>query len=106
MASLGGEIEVPTLKGKVKLKIPAETQTGRLFRLRGKGVKPVRGGSVGDMLCTTVVETPINLTKKQKEIMKEFSDEVEKGGNRHSPQSHSWTDNVKSFFEDLNFWSD
>ncbi len=106
MASLGGEIEVPTLKGKVKLKIPSETQTGRLFRLRGKGVKPVRGGAVGDMLCTTIVETPINLTKKQKELLKEFSDEIDKGGDRHSPQSHSWTSNVKSFFEDLKFWSD
>ena len=103
MATLGGEIEVPTLNGKVKLKIPAETQSGRLFRLRGKGVKPVRGGATGDMLCTTVVETPVNLTKKQKDLMKEFSKEIEEGGDRHSPKSHSWTDNVKGFFENLKF---
>ncbi len=105
MAALGGELEVPTLNGKVKLKIPAETQSGRLFRLRGKGVKPVRGGSVGDMLCTAIVETPINLTKKQKELIENFASEIEKGGDRHSPKSHSWTDNVKSFFDDLKFWS-
>ncbi|MFK7816324.1 MAG: molecular chaperone DnaJ [Gammaproteobacteria bacterium] len=106
MASLGGEIEVPTLNGKVKLKIPAESQSGRLFRLRGKGVKPVRGGATGDMLCTTIVETPINLTKKQKDLMKEFSKDVEKGGDRHSPKSHSWTDNVKGFFDNLKFWDE
>ena len=106
MAALGGDIEVPTLNGKVKLKIPTETQTGRLFRLRGKGVKPVRGGAIGDLLCTTIVETPINLTKKQKDLIKEFAEDVEKGGDRHRPRSHSWTDNVKSFFDDLKFWSD
>jgi len=106
MAALGGEIEVPTLNGRVKLKIPAETQSGRLFRLRGKGVKPVRGGAIGDMLCTTIVETPINLTKKQKDLMKEFSTEVENGGDRHSPKSHSWTGNVKGFFENLKFWEE
>ena len=106
MAALGGEIEVPTLNGKVKLKIPSETQSGRLFRLRGKGVKPVRGGATGDMLCTTMVETPVNLTKKQKDLMKEFSSEVEKGGDQHSPKSHSWTDNVKGFFDNLKFWDE
>jgi molecular chaperone DnaJ len=90
----------------VKLKIPPETQSGRLFRLRGKGVKPVRGGAKGDMLCTTMIETPINLTKKQKDLMQEFFAEVEKGGDRHSPKSHSWTDNVKGFFDNLKFWDE
>ena len=66
-AALGGELEVPTLDGRVKLKIPPETQTGKLFRLRGKGVNPVRGGTVGDLMCRVVVETPVNLTKRQKE---------------------------------------
>ena len=71
-ATLGGELEVPTLDGRVKLKIPPETQTGKLFRLRGKGVKPVRGGTVGDLLCRAVIETPVNLTKRQKELLEEF----------------------------------
>jgi molecular chaperone DnaJ len=57
-AALGGELEVPTLSGKVKLKVPAETQSGKLFRLRGKGVAPVRGGATGDLLCRVVLETP------------------------------------------------
>ena len=106
LAVLGGEIEIPTLNGKVKLKISAETQTGRLFRLRGKGVKPVRGGAIGDLLCTTIVETPVNLTKAQKELMNKFAADIEKGGDRHSPRSQSWTNNVKIFFDELKFWSD
>src|SRR5690554_5815957 len=73
-AALGGEIEVPTLDGRVKLKIPAETQTGKLFRLRNKGVTPVRGGVTGDLLCRVVVETPVKLTKRQKELLGEFHD--------------------------------
>ncbi len=105
MAALGGEVGVPTLNGKVKLKIPAETQTGRLFRLRGKGIKPVRGGAVGDMLCSMIVETPINLTKRQRELLKQFTIDVNQGGDRHNPRAHSWTDNVRSFFNDLKFWS-
>ena len=68
-ATLGGEIEVPTLSGKVLLKIPAETQTGRVFRLRGKGVKALRGGATGDLLCRVVVETPVKLNKKQKQLL-------------------------------------
>ncbi|GAB7204498.1 hypothetical protein OS21_09870 [Dickeya oryzae] len=66
MAALGGEIEVPTLDGRVMLKVPAETQTGKLFRMRGKGVKSVRGGVQGDLLCRVVVETPVNLSDRQK----------------------------------------
>ena len=105
MAALGGEVEVPTLKGKVKLKVPTETQTGRLFRLRGKGVRPVRGNTPGDLICSIVVETPVNLSKHQKELLEKFSRDVDRGGNRHSPRSHSWTDDVKSFFDELKFWS-
>ncbi len=67
-AVLGGAVDVPTLEGQVKLKIPAETQSGRVFRLRGKGVKPVRGGAEGDLLCRVVVETPVKLSRKQKDI--------------------------------------
>ncbi|MCL7419541.1 MAG: molecular chaperone DnaJ [Methylobacter sp.] len=100
-ACLGGEIEVPTLDGKVMLKIPAETQTGKLFRLRGKGVKPVRGGAIGDLLCRVQIETPVHLTKEQKEMVQQLGDSLSGGGKHHSPQEHSWTDGVKSFFDKL-----
>lgn len=95
-AALGGELEVPTLDGRVKLKVPAETQTGKLFKLRGKGVTPVRGGGVGDLLCRVVVETPVNLTSKQKELLREFQNTM-KGG-KYSPKQSSWFDGVKKFF--------
>ncbi len=100
-AALGGELEVPTLNGRVNLKIPAETQSGKMFRMRGKGVKPVRGGPIGDLLCRVSVETPVNLTRRQKELLQEFSGEVEQGGSRHSPQASSWLDGVKKFFDGL-----
>ena len=97
--ALGGEIEVPTLDGRVKLKIPAETQTGKMFRIRGKGVEPVRGGSKGDLLCKVTVETPVNLTKGQKEKLKAFQESLDDGGKKHSPQESSWFESVKSFFD-------
>jgi len=100
-AALGGELEVPTLVGRVNLKIPAETQTGKMFRMRGKGVKPVRGGPVGDLVCRVKVETPVKLNRKQKDLLKEFSDAVEGGGSHHSPQASSWVDGVKKFFDGL-----
>ena len=100
-ATLGGEIEVPTLDGKIRLKIPAETQTGKLFRMRGKGVKPVRGGSTGDLLCRVNVETPVKLSNKQKDLLKEFEKSVQEGGKQHSPQHASWGDRMKKFFDDL-----
>lgn len=100
-ACLGGELEVPTLNGRVKLKIPAETQTGKLFRLRGKGVKPVRGGAVGDLLCRVQIETPVHLTKEQKEMVEKLGESLTGGGKQHSPQEHSWMDGVKSFFDKL-----
>ena len=97
-AALGGEVEVPTLDGKVKLKIPPETQTDKLFRLRGKGVQPVRGGSQGDLMCRVVVETPVNLSKKQRELLKEFQKTLEGQGSKNSPKKESWFEGVKSFF--------
>ncbi len=100
-ATLGGELEVPTLDGRVKLKIPPETQTGKLFRMRGKGVKPVRGGPVGDLICRVKIETPVNLNKEQKELLRQFADSLEAGGTRHSPQEHGWLDGVKGFFDEL-----
>lgn len=102
-AALGGDLEVPTLDGKVMLKIPPGTQTGKMFRIRGKGVKPVRGATVGDLLCRVIVETPVNLTERQKELLRELDASVQEGGSRHSPQSHSWLDGVKSFFEKMGF---
>ncbi|GAB4258804.1 MAG: molecular chaperone DnaJ [Methylomicrobium sp.] len=100
-ACLGGELEVPTLDGRVKLKIPPETQTGKLFRLRGKGVKPVRGGAVGDLLCRVQIETPVHLTKEQKDLVEKLGESLTGGGKQHSPQEHSWMDGVKSFFDKL-----
>jgi len=100
-ATLGGEIEVPTLNGKLRLKIPNETQTGKLFRMRGKGVKPVRGGATGDLLCRVNVETPVKLSNKQKDLLKEFEKSIQEAGEKHSPQNASWGDRMKKFFDDL-----
>lgn len=100
-ASLGGELEVPTLDGRVKLKVPAETQSGKLFRMRGKGVKSVRSGAVGDLLCRVNVETPVNLTKRQKELMQELEESFGNDSVSHSPKTASWMDGVKKFFEDM-----
>lgn len=97
-AAIGGELEVPTLDGRVMLKVPPETQTGKVFRLRNKGVAPVRGGSTGDLLCRVVIETPVKLNKKQKALLKEFQESLDQEGNSQSPKKSSWFDNVKSFF--------
>ncbi|MBL4585078.1 MAG: molecular chaperone DnaJ [Pseudomonadales bacterium] len=97
-AALGGALEVPTLEGRVNLKIPGETQTGKMFRVRGKGVVSVRGGGPGDLLCRVSVETPIKLSKKQKELLKKFQDSLKSGD--HTPQKSTWFDGVKNFFEE------
>lgn len=100
-ATLGAEIDVPTLDGRVKLKVPAETQTGKLFRLRGRGVPAVRGGPTGDLLCRVVIETPVRLSDKQKDLLRQFDDSLQANGTRHSPKESSWFQSVKSFFEGL-----
>jgi molecular chaperone DnaJ len=102
-AALGGELEVPTLDGRIKLKIPAETQSGRMFRLRGKGVRSVRSGATGDLMCKVQVETPVNLTKRQKELLQELGESLESDSVQHSPRSSGWLDSVKKFFEDMKF---
>jgi molecular chaperone DnaJ len=102
-ATLGGEIEVPTLEGRVVLKIPAESQSGKMFRLRGKGVRSVRGGAVGDLICRVTIETPVNLNKQQKELLRAFGDSLGDTSERHSPRASSWLDGVKKFFEDMKF---
>ena len=101
-AALGGELEVPTLDGRVKLKIPSGTQTEKTFRLRGKGVKPVRGGPVGDLLAKVRLETPVHLNTEQRELLQQFHETIS-GANaqKHSPQAHSWLGGVKKFFDDL-----
>ncbi len=100
-ASLGGELEVPSLNGRLKLKVPAGTQSHKLFRMRGKGVKPVRGGAVGDLICRVIVETPVKLNKEQQELLQKLGDTMEKSTKKHSPNEHSWIDGVKKFFEDM-----
>jgi molecular chaperone DnaJ len=100
-AALGGSIEVPTLHGKARVEVPGGTQTGKVFRLRGKGVEPVRGGPAGDLYCKVVIETPVNLTSDQKELLEQLDGQLAEGGERHSPKAHSWLDGVKSFFKGL-----
>jgi molecular chaperone DnaJ len=100
-ASLGGAVEVPTLGGHVELKVPAETQSGRVFRLREKGVKPVRGGPTGDLFCRVVVETPVNLTDDQREMLRKFDESMQRSSRNHSPRERSWLDGVKRFFETI-----
>lgn len=102
IAALGDEIEVPTLDGRVKLKIPSETQTGRMFRVRGKGVQSVRGGGVGDLICKVVVETPVNLSNKQKQLLRDFEETLSgSAAKKHKPKSEGFFDGVKKFFDDL-----
>ena len=102
-AALGGEFQVPTLDGEMQLKVPAGTQTGKLFRIRSKGVKSVRSASVGDLLCRVVVETPVNLTARQKELLQEFAKTLSGAEDKHSPRTTSWLDGVKKFFEEMKF---
>jgi molecular chaperone DnaJ len=100
-ATLGGTVEVPTLGGHVELKVPAETQSGRVFRLREKGVKPVRGGATGDLFCRVVVETPVNLTEDQRELLRQFDESMHNSSRNHSPRESSWLDGVKRFFDTI-----
>ncbi|MGH8687662.1 MAG: molecular chaperone DnaJ [Burkholderiales bacterium] len=98
-ASLGGEIEIPTLEGSARIGVPVETQSGKTFRLRGKGIKGVRSHAPGDLFCHVVVETPVNLTARQREILQEFAGISEQDVARHNPRSKSWYEKVKEFFE-------
>ncbi|GGW53298.1 molecular chaperone DnaJ [Alishewanella tabrizica] len=101
-AALGGEIDVPTLDGRVKLKIPPETQTDKMFRLRGKGVQSVRGGGVGDLVCKVVIETPVKLSERQKELLRQLDDSMTgESEATHRPKSKGFFDGVKKFFDDL-----
>ena len=97
-AALGGEIEVPTLAGKAAIDIPEGTQAGKQFRLRGKGIKGVRGSYPGDLYCHITVETPVKLTEHQRKLLKELDESLKKGGAKHTPNNQSWTDRLKSLF--------
>ncbi|MGI9237379.1 MAG: molecular chaperone DnaJ [Woeseiaceae bacterium] len=98
-ATLGGEVELPTLDGNVALKVPSGTQSGKVFRLRGKGVRTVRDARVGDLFAQVAVETPVNLTAEQRDLLEKFDSSLQSGGEKHSPRAGGWLDTVKRFFE-------
>lgn len=100
-AALGAEIQIPTIQGKVSVKIPAETQSGATFRLRGKGVKGIQSRSVGDLICKVTVETPTRLNDKQKKMLSDFQNEVNNDGPRHTQKQKKWLDKVKGFLEKI-----
>ena len=98
-AALGGDIDAPTLHGKATFEVPEGTQTGKTFRLRGKGIKGLRASYPGDLYVHVQVETPVKLDDKQKQLLRDFDASLKAGGARHSPQSKGWFDRVKQFFE-------
>ncbi|XQA61234.1 molecular chaperone DnaJ [Xanthomonas sacchari] len=99
-AALGDTVRVATLGGEAEIRIPAETQTGKLFRLRGKGVRSVRSRSEGDLYCRVVVETPINLTADQRKLLEQFeSTFTGEDARKHSPKSATFIDGVKGFWD-------
>lgn len=97
-AALGGSVEVPTLDGEVTIKVPAETQSGRVFRLRDKGVRPVRGGARGDLFCRVVVETPVSLSSEQKELIRKLEESLKGDSAQHAPREQGFFEGVKRFF--------
>jgi molecular chaperone DnaJ len=97
-AALGGSVEVPTLDSSVTVKIPAETQSGRVFRLKDKGVRPVRGGARGDLFCRVVIETPVNLSAEQRELIRQLDESLSHDGHRHAPRERGFFEGVKRFF--------
>ncbi len=97
-AALGGDLDIPTLAGKATISIPEGTQSGKTFRLRGKGIKGVRSGYPGDLYCHVLVETPVRLTEYQKKLLKDFDKSTREGGDKHSPQGKGWFDKVKEYF--------
>ncbi len=99
-AALGSKVEVPTLDGRARIDVPAGTQSGKTFKLRGKGIKPVRGGGIGDLYCRLRVETPVNLNARQRELLLEFDEALQEKGERHSPDASGWRSKLKDFFSD------
>jgi molecular chaperone DnaJ len=101
VATLGGEVELPTLNGNVALKVPSGTQSGKVFRLRGKGVATVRDPRPGDLFAKVAVETPVNLTAEQKSLLEKLERSLRSGGEKHSPREDGWLDKVKRFFDSI-----
>jgi len=97
-AALGGDIDIPTLDGHAKVKVAPETQTGQVFRLRNKGIRPVRGSVTGDLYCHVSIETPVKLTARQKELLREFDAITQEDPEAHSPRAKNFFDKVKEFF--------
>jgi len=98
-AALGGEIEIPTLDGSARIRVAAETQSGKQFRLKGKGIKGVRSQAPGDLFCHVVVETPVQLTERQRQLLREFESISNADSARHNPRAKGWFEKVKEFFE-------
>ena len=94
-AVLGGDVEVPTLEGKVKLKIPSGTQSHKLMRLKGKGIRSINGASKGDILVRVTIETPINISPEQKKLLEQLKESFDK--DRNSPKEKSWFENARDF---------
>jgi molecular chaperone DnaJ len=100
-AALGGQLEVPTLEGKVDIDVAEGTQSGKRFRLRGRGVRSVRASSAGDLFCTVVVETPVKLSKRQKELLKELGETLQgEGSGKHHPEGKGWLDKARKFLDE------
>ena len=97
-AALGGQVEIPTLDGMANMKIPAETQSGKIFRLRGKGIKNIHGNDRGDLMCHVVVETPVKLTERQKELLREFDEISSSSKATQNPRAKSFMDKLREFF--------
>ena len=97
-AALGGEVSVPTLNGEAAIDLPEGTQTGKQFRLRGKGIKGVRASFPGDLYCHITVETPVKLTEHQRKLLRELDESLKKGGDKHSPSEAGWADKLKNLF--------
>jgi molecular chaperone DnaJ len=98
-AALGGEIEIPTLDGSARIRVPAETQSGKTFRLKNKGIRGVRSQVPGDLFCHVVVETPVSLTERQRQLLREFDAITQEDTGRHNPRAKGWLDKVKEFFD-------
>ena len=100
-AVLGGVVKVPTIDGAVNLTIPSETQSGKVFRLRGKGITSYRDSRNGDLYCKIQIETPVNLNSKQKSLLKQFEESINSSSKNHRPHKSSWRKSVKEFFDRL-----
>ena len=96
-ATLGDKVIIPTLTGKVELKIPGGTQSGKQFRIKGKGVQSVRSNSTGDLYCRVHIETPVNLTNEQEDLLRQLDNSFRKGKSKHIPREHTWVDKIKDF---------